>query len=49
MAHEIGTASDLEDMFGKIVNFLTTDATLVAQGQAWEVLRLRRDRMSPCE
>lgn len=46
MAHEIGTASDLEDMFGKIVNFLTTDATLVAQGQEWEVLRLRRDNLA---
>ena len=30
MANEVGTASNLEDLFGKIVSFLTTNAALVA-------------------
>lgn len=45
MANEVGTASNLEDLFGKIVSFLTTNATLVAANQEWEVLRLRRDNL----
>lgn len=46
MAKEIGTANDLEDLFGKIVAFLTSNASLVAAGQAWQVLRLRRDNLA---
>lgn len=46
MAHEVGTANNLEDLFGKIVSFLTTNATLVAANQEWEVLRLHRDNIA---
>lgn len=46
MAKEIGTATDLEDLFGKIVAFLTSNASLVAAGQAWQVLRQRRDNLA---
>ena len=45
MANEVGTASDLEDLFGKIVSFLTTNASLVAAGQQWQVLRQHRDNI----
>lgn len=45
MAYEVGTASNLEDLFGKIVGFLTADANLVTAGQQWEALRLRRDNL----
>lgn len=45
MANEVGTANNLEDLFGKIVSFLTTNATLVAANQEWEILRLRRDNL----
>lgn len=45
MAHQIGTASNLEDLFGKILTFLTTNATLVGAGQAWQALRVRRDNL----
>ena len=45
MANEVGTASNLEDLFTKIVSFLTTNAALVAANQDWEVLRLRRDNL----
>lgn len=45
MANEVGTASNLEDLFGKIISFLTTNATLVAANQEWETLRLRRDNL----
>ena len=46
MANEVGTASDLEDLFGKIVTFLTTNASLVADTQQWKVLRQRRDNIA---
>ena len=46
MANEVGTASNLEDLFGKIVSFLTTNATLVAANQDWQALRLRRDNIA---
>jgi hypothetical protein len=46
MAYEIDTASDLEDLFGKIVAFATANATLVGDGQAWEILRQRRDNLA---
>lgn len=45
MANEVGTAANLEDLFGKIVSFLTTSPALVAANQDWEVLRLRRDNL----
>lgn len=45
MANEVGTASNLEDLFGKIVSFLTTNAALVAAGQQWQVLRQWRDNV----
>lgn len=46
MANEVGTASNMEDLFGKIVSFLTTNATLVAAGQQWQVLRQYRDNVA---
>lgn len=45
MANAVGTASNLEDLFGKIVSFLTTNAALVAAGQQWQVLRQWRDNV----
>lgn len=45
MANEVGTASGLEDLFSKIVSFLTTNTALVTAGQDWEVLRIRRDNI----
>ncbi len=48
MANQIGSASNLEDLFGKIVTFLTTDATLVAANQDWSILRQRRDNIAAC-
>lgn len=45
MAYQIGTANDFEDLFTKIVDFLTTNTTLVANGQNWQVLRMRRDNL----
>lgn len=46
MANQIGTATGLEDLFTKIVSFLSTDTTLVAANQNWQVLRLRRDNIA---
>lgn len=46
MANEVGTATNLEDLFSKIVNFLTTNATLVAGNEEWEILRIRRDNLA---
>lgn len=45
MATATGNASDLEDLFTKIVAFLTTNASLVAASQQWQVLRQRRDNL----
>ncbi len=45
MANEVGTASNLEDLFGKIISFLTTNAALVAANQQWQVLRQWRDNV----
>ncbi|NMY40564.1 discoidin domain-containing protein [Pseudomonas sp. WS 5013] len=45
MANQIGTASNLEDLFGKILTFLTSNANLVSAGQAWQALRVRRDNL----
>lgn len=39
MAWETGTATDYKNLLLKLKDFLTTNATLVAAGQAWEVLR----------
>jgi predicted metalloendopeptidase len=46
MANEIGTASNLEDLFTKIVTFLTTNSALITADQEWEVLRIRRDNLA---
>lgn len=46
MANEVGSASNLEDLFGKIVSFLTTNAALVAASQQWQVLRQYRDNVA---
>jgi hypothetical protein len=45
MAYEIGTANNLEDMFDKMVSFLTTNPTLVTANQNWSVVRLRKDNL----
>lgn len=45
MANEIGTASNFEDLFTKIITFLTTNAALVTASQQWQVLRSRRDNV----
>lgn len=46
MANEVGSAANLEDLFGRIVSFLTTNATLVAANQNWTILRQRRDNIA---
>lgn len=46
MAYEIGTASNLEDLFGKIISFLTTNSSLVAAGQQWSVNRIFRNNVA---
>lgn len=46
MANEVATATDLEDLFGRIVSFVSTNATLVAAGQNWQILRQRRDNLA---
>lgn len=46
MANEVGTASNLEDLFGKIVSFLTTNSALVSASQQWQVLRQFRDNVA---
>lgn len=46
MASATGTATDLEDLFGKIIAFLTTNAALVAASQQWQVLRQYRDNVA---
>lgn len=35
MAHETGTATDAQDLFDKLVAFLTTNADLVTAGETW--------------
>lgn len=45
MANQTGTATNLEDLFSKIVTFLTTDATLVSASQQWQVMLQRRDNL----
>lgn len=46
MANEVGSASGLEDLFSKMVTFLTTDATLVGLSQEWAIMRQRRDNIT---
>ena len=43
MANEIGTATNLEDLFSKIITFLTTNSALVAANQQWVVNSQHRD------
>lgn len=35
MAHETGTATDAEDLFDKLIAFLTTNADLISAGEEW--------------
>jgi len=46
MAYQTGTASDHEDLWNKLLAFLTTDAQLVALNQNWEVAWLADDSNS---
>lgn len=39
MAWTSGTATNAADLFNKLITFLTADATLVAGGEAWTLLR----------
>ncbi len=39
MAYSFGTATDLNDLFTKLVTFLTTDAALTGLGQNWTVMQ----------
>ena len=38
MAYVTGTATDRNDLWTKLLAFLTADPALVAAGQAWEVV-----------
>ncbi len=42
----IGTASGLHDFAEQLVNFVTTNATLVANGEEWTVMRHRPHRLA---
>ena len=46
MANAVGTATNFEDLFTKMVDFITTNATLVSLGQQWTVMRQRRDNLA---
>lgn len=46
MANQVGTATNFEDLFSRIVTFLTTDTALVAAGQQWSVNRIFRDNVA---
>lgn len=46
MAFETGTATNFEDLFGRIVAFVSTNAALVAANQQWAVLRQHRDNIA---
>lgn len=39
MAWTSGTAANAADLFSRLITFLTADATLVANGEAWTLLR----------
>lgn len=43
MAYETGTATDYLDLLDKLRVFLTSNASLVAAGQQWQVLRWQTD------
>lgn len=45
-ASSTGTATNFEDLFTQIVNFLTTDADLVAASQQWTALYTHRDNLA---
>lgn len=45
MGNQVATASNFEDLFSRIVTFLTTNAALVAASEEWEVMRVRRDNL----
>lgn len=46
MAFQVGTAANMEDMFSKLLSFVTANPTLVSLGQNWEVMRVRRDNLA---
>ena len=45
MAHKIGTATNFSDYVTQLLEFLSTDPTLVANGQQWQILRNRRNNL----
>jgi len=45
-ASATGTATDFEDLFTEIVDFLTTDTDLVAANQEWTALYVHRDNLA---
>ena len=46
MAYEVSTASNFNDLFERIVSFLTTDPSLVSANQHWDVLRMDRENLA---
>jgi hypothetical protein len=46
MAFELDTANNLEDLFGRLISFVSTNQDLVDAGQAWQVLRQHRDNIA---
>lgn len=46
MAFDTGTATDFEDLFTRILSFVSTDADLVAANQDWVILRQHRDNIA---
>ena len=46
MAFETGTATGLNDLFEKIVTFLTTNIDLVTASQQWQILRIHHEGLA---
>lgn len=46
MAYETGTASNFEDLFGKILAFVSANTALVTANQEWAILRQHRDNIA---
>ena len=46
MAFETGTATGLNDLFEKIVTFLTTNIDLVTSSQQWQILRIHYEGLA---
>ncbi len=45
MAHEIATASGFNDLYDRLVTFLTSNTDLLATNQQWQVLRQHKDNL----